>query len=83
MTPDFTYLHDGLFYSILPENKQAEATVSKLLNSTGSNKLLEHEFKAFRKQARAAGYSVRKAKPARPLSHAELAFLLGTEGVGV
>lgn len=61
MTADFTWTSDGEFYSVFPESDQATVTVRAIITAMESNKLTAVEFAEFKRQARRAGYSVRKA----------------------
>lgn len=58
---DFTWTKDGEFYSVYPESEQATVMVRAMITAMGSNKLTAGEFAEFKRQARRAGYSVRKA----------------------
>jgi hypothetical protein len=62
MTADFSYItgKDG-FTSVMPNTSQAEVQYNTIF-ADGGYRLMPHEFKAFRSQARQAGYSVRKAE---------------------
>lgn len=61
MIADFSYItgNDG-FTSIMPNTSQAEVQYNTIF-AGGGFRLTPHEFKVFRSQARAAGYSVRKS----------------------
>lgn len=61
--PDFTWTHDGFFYSVYPETEQAAENMSRFMaENGGSNKYFGFEFEAFKKAATAAGYTVRKCR---------------------
>ena len=62
MAADFTYTINDGFYSVYPETRQAEPTISRMIEAFGSNKLTFSEFLEFRRQARSAGYGIGKGK---------------------
>ena len=59
-TADFHYLNDGMFYSIFPVSKDAEACYQGIIQAIGF-KMLPHIFAGFKAQAKASGYCVRKS----------------------
>jgi hypothetical protein len=62
--PDFTYRADGEFVQLLPENPAAVAAWNDIAAQTdGTGKILAPHWPAVARQLRAAGYSVRKARP--------------------
>ena len=46
---DFTYTRSEGFYTVFPESANAEKTISEMIRTFGSNKLLPFEFESFRK----------------------------------
>lgn len=62
MTADFSYItaRDG-FTLVMPNTSQAEVQYNTIF-ANGGYRLMPHELRAFRSQARAAGYSVRKSE---------------------
>lgn len=63
---DFEYItgKDG-FTSVMPNNDQALKVWES--NEALHSRLMPHEFAVFKSQARAAGYSVRKARPVQSM----------------
>jgi hypothetical protein len=59
---DFSYItgSDG-FTSVMPNTIDAEREYNRIMIG-GAFRLMPHEFAAFKSDARAAGYTVRKAK---------------------
>jgi hypothetical protein len=81
MKPDFTYMtgSDG-FTSVFPDTPKAEHEYNRIFAETGGVRLAPWEFDTFRHNVRAAGYSVRKHKPANAgMSSKHLAGLLEGE----
>jgi hypothetical protein len=58
---DFHYTFDGMFYRVVPNTPAAISTWNASPDIQVG--MLAHEWKSFKRQARAAGYSVAKAKP--------------------
>lgn len=75
MASDFTYAINDGFYSIYPETRQAEPTISKMIEAFGSNKLTFEGFLEFLRKARRAGYRVGRTKRST-ISDDELAAAL-------
>ena len=63
---DFEYItgKDG-FTSVMPNNEQSLKVWQS--NEALHSRLMPHEFTAFKSQARAAGYSVRKTRPVQSM----------------
>jgi hypothetical protein len=85
MKADFSYMtgSDG-FTSILPYTSEAELEYNRIFAEPGRSRLTPWEFDEFRKNARAAGYSVRKHKPVNAeISVEELASLMEHESPSI
>lgn len=81
MKSDFTYMtgSDG-FTSVFPDTSEAEHEYNHIFAETGGVRLTSWQFDSFRQNARAAGYSVRKHKPANAgMSSEKLARLLESD----
>lgn len=65
MAADFTYRFDGMFYCVMPENKQAEALYNMNAATGWHGKMLPAEFEVFRRDIRRTGWSLRKAPKLR------------------
>lgn len=81
MKVDFSYVtgSDG-FTSILPDTPEAEREYNRIFAETGGLRLTPWEFRDFRQNARAAGYSLRKQTPNNAeISVEELSGLMGHE----
>ncbi|GGG87092.1 hypothetical protein [Edaphobacter dinghuensis] len=79
MQADFSYMTGSNgFTSVFPNTPEAEREYNRIFAETGGVRLAPWEFDTFRQNARAAGYSVRKCKPAC-MSSEKLASLLEGE----
>jgi hypothetical protein len=81
MTPDFEYTQskDG-FISLMPNTADAIDTYNNIF-ANGAHRLMPHEFAAFKSQARKAGYTVRKSKPASVASLREMDAMMESTAV--
>jgi hypothetical protein len=75
--PDLVYWQTGLFVSYWPETKAGETAWDDMAKEDPACRFLAVHVDAINRQIRAAGYTVRKAPPAKPVSAAELEALLG------
>ena len=73
---DFTYTESDGMFTIFPETPAAEHTRSAVLATLGYNKLLPHEFEAFKAQAKRAGYTIAKAVPVKMSANDLMALLM-------
>jgi hypothetical protein len=65
MAADFTYRFDGMFYTVYPENSQAEALYNLNAATGWHGNMLSAEFAVFRRDLRRTGWSLRKAPKIR------------------
>lgn len=85
MKADFSYTtgNDG-FTNIFPNTPEAEREYNRIFAVTGGMRLAPWEFDRFQKDARSAGYSVRKQKPTdKQMSAEDLASLLEHENESI
>jgi len=62
---DLTYADDGLFTNFMPNTKVGEGVWKEIAKEDGTGKVLSIHAKSVIAQIRAAGYTVRKRKPAK------------------
>lgn len=81
--PDLTYLDGGLFVTFFAETPAGESAWEELArHSEGSGRFLSTQLPSVLAQLRAAGFTVHKARPRKPLSARELdAMLAEIEGL--
>lgn len=71
--PDLTYSPSGMFVLFMPETPAGEEAWAEIARHTdGTGKLLPAQVPGTLAQLRAAGLSVRKAPPHKPMTPAQL-----------
>ena len=76
METDLTYITTGLFTRFMPETKAGEAAWNEMAKDDGCAAVLSIHAKNVICQLRKAGYSVAKAKKAKPVTAQEVDQLL-------
>lgn len=79
---DFTYLDQGMFIAVRPENEDAERVWRELAKATdGTGKVFSHHFPALRQQIKRAGYTIAKAPKLKAVEIGEIDALLNELGL--
>jgi hypothetical protein len=76
MTHDLTYTTDGLYTRFFPHTKAGEDAWREMAKADGVAAVLNIHAKAVLQQLRAAGYTVAKAKKAKPVTIQEIDDIL-------
>jgi hypothetical protein len=75
---DLNYITDGFYITLIPVTKEAEAVYNDVANAfDGVAKFPVYMKPSIFKQIKDAGYTIRKARKAKPICDDELLELLG------
>ena len=80
MKPDLTWMDDGLMTTFLAETEYGAIAYRELIEQTGAHKVLSVQRDQVISALKRAGYRIRKAQKAKPLTDEDLALLDTLEG---